>query len=455
MISIRRYLLKYLISALTLGSLVIAYFIFFHARDEINELYDNNMVDIASTIKSQITTMPFASKGLLGPSQRHKLNREEEFLVEVWSKEGESIYRSHEFIHFPLQPQRGGFITQYEGKDWRVYSIEVQQGIIQVSQPQHARDIFTRQMALQLLIPMIAQIPLIGLFIWLAVGRSLTPLSQISRAIHARSASSMAPIENTDIPIEVSPMVQSLNALLERLESALQAQQRFTADAAHELRTPLTALQLQLNLLSRSKNAQSREKAIDKLQSGIDRATHLVQQLLTLARIEPEAITRTHTFVSLEEIARTVVEQQAQQAIMKGIDLGLSVQPHAQLIGDAESLRILIGNLVDNAIRYTPEDGKVDVDILSVDGRTVIEVRDTGVGIPEAERERIFERFYRVNVQQGDGTGLGLSIVSHIAKQHGAKVDVTESSREGTTFKVTFPQIQKPQVVIAPQQSLL
>ncbi|MBM3617333.1 MAG: two-component sensor histidine kinase [Alphaproteobacteria bacterium] len=438
MISIRRYLLKYLISVLTLGSLVIAYFIFFHARDEINELYDNNMVDIAATLESQMSVMPFAGKGLLGPSQRVKLNREEEFLVEVWSKEGESIYRSHEHIHFPLQSGRGQFITQYDGKDWRVYSLDVPQGVIQVSQPQHARDIFTRQMALQLLIPMIAQIPLIGLFIWLTVGRSLQPLSKISSAIHARSASSMEPIDSEDIPVEVLPMVQALNALLERLEAALQAQQRFTADAAHELRTPLTALQLQLNLLARSKSAESRETAIGKLQTGIDRATHLVQQLLTLARLEPEAITRAHKVVSLTEIAKTVVEQQAQQAAVKNIDFGLNASGTSKITGDAESLRILIGNLVDNAIRYTPEGGKVDVELYSAEGKVTLNVTDTGIGIPETERGRIFERFYRVNAQQGDGTGLGLSIVSHIAKQHDATVEIISNLKGGTTFRIAF-----------------
>lgn len=438
MISIRHYLLKYLISALTLGSLVIAYFIFFHARDEINELYDNNMVDIAATLESQMSAMPFMGKGLLGPSQRVKLNREEEFLVEVWSKEGESIYRSHEHIHFPLQGERGRFITQHDGKDWRVYALEVPQGIIQVSQPQHARDIFTRQMALQLLIPMIAQIPLIGLFIWLTVGRSLKPLSKISCAIHSRSASSMEPIESEDIPVEVLPMLQALNALLQRLEAALQAQQRFTADAAHELRTPLTALQLQLNLLSRSKNAENREAAIGKLQTGIDRATHLVQQLLTLARLDPEAINRVHKTVSLAEVAKTIVEYQAQQAAVKNIDLGLSISGSSEVTGDAESLRILIGNLVDNAIRYTPEGGKVDVELYTAEGKVTLDVIDTGIGIPESERGRVFERFYRVNAQQGDGTGLGLSIVSHIARQHEATVEILSASNAGTLFRVSF-----------------
>lgn len=440
MISIRRYQLNYLILALVLGSLLIAGFIFFRARDEINELYDNNMVDIAATLESQMSSMPFRERGLFGPSQRRRLNREEEFLVEVWDTEGRSVYRSHEFIHFPLQRQRGMFVTPHEGKDWRVYALEVPQGVIQVSQPQHARDIFTRQMALPLLLPMIAQIPLIGLFIWLAVGRSLAPLSDISRAIHTRSAASLEPIDSTHIPVEVLPMVQSLNELLKRLKAALQAQQRFTADAAHELRTPLTALQLQLNLLARSRNEESRETAMGKLQSGIDRATHLVRQLLLLARLEPEATTRLRKPVDMAEITRLAIAEHAPQALHKRIDLGLVSADHSLFDGDAESLRVMIGNLLDNAIRYTPEGGRIDVAVeTGAGGNLRVTVQDNGMGIPLAHRLRIFERFHRVNPQQGDGTGLGLAIVKEIVEHHRGTISVSAGEGgSGTCFTVTF-----------------
>ena len=292
---------------------------------------------------------------------------------------------------------------------------------------------------------MLAQIPLIGLLIWLAVGRSLAPLSSISRAIQQRSAASLQPLPMDGIPQEVHRMVHELNALLQRLRSALDSQKQFTMDAAHELRTPLAALKLQLGNLERAKDAVEQKESLFKLHSGIDRASHVVQQLLTLARLEPESARRVSTPVDMARIVRHAIEDHAELAFAKTIDLGHPRSENVFAMGDADSFRIVIDNLIDIAIRYTPKNGKVDVSVYVDGSEAVIEVRDNGLGIPQEERERIFERFYRIIGTQTNGTGLGLAIVKHIVEDHGGHVHVADGiDGKGISFALRFPATTNP-----------
>lgn len=441
--SIRHYLIASLIIALTCGSLLVAIFTYFNAADEIDELYDKNMLEIAETLKSQIDALKlseYSIKGALGSSLQPHIQEEQEFLIQVWDKNRSPVYTSHRAISYPYQKERGAKIIEFEGSVWRTYGTETDHFVIQVSQPQKARDHYVREIAQHLLFPLLALVPVVGLFIWLAVGRSLTPLNDISRAITKRSATSLEPISEEKIPIEIQPLVQELNELLVRLNTSLEAQRSFTADAAHQLRTPLTALQLQLGNLKRAKTDAEREHHAAKLQDGIDRSTHVVQQLLTLARVEPNAMEAQISLVDLSTLVHDVVKQHAEMAVEKNIDLGMSRSENVMIPGSIENLRILLENLLSNALRYTPTGGKVNVNVYGDAGDAVVEVQDNGIGIPVSAREHIFERFYRVLGTEVEGTGLGLSIAQNVVQQHGGVINAGNGiDGEGVGFTVKFP----------------
>jgi signal transduction histidine kinase len=252
----------------------------------------------------------------------------------------------------------------------------------------------------------------------------------------------MAPLAAGNVPEELVPLAESLNALLARLDEALSAQRRFTADAAHELRTPLAALKLQVGLAKRAQDESQRASALTELEAGVDRAAHLVEQLLTMARLEPESPDRRHERVDLAALARDAIVARASLAEDKRIDLGLTGAAGAPVRGDPAMLAMLIGNLLDNALRYTPAGGRIDVAIEASPDETRLSVIDNGPGIAPADRQRVFERFYRGGAQGGEatGSGLGLSIVRRIANAHGATVTLGEGpDGRGLAVDVRFP----------------
>lgn len=440
--SIRRYLLASLILVLTAGSFLVVVITYFTAADEIDELYDKSMMEVAETLKSQISALNLKgdqTKGALGLSLESHITEEQEFLIQIWDKNRFPVYTSHRAIPYPFQEKRGANITHFQGSLWRTYGTATPDFIIQVSQPQVARDGYVREISLHLLYPLLFLIPVVGFFIWLAVGRSLIPLNEISRAITKRSAVSLQPLSE-DTPIEVTPLVRALNGLLVRLNVSLQAQRSFTADAAHQLRTPLTALQLQLGNLKRAKTGVERERNVAKLQEGIDRITHVVQQLLTLARIEPNTVETHKPPIDLMPLIRDVMKNHTEMANEKNINLGMARSENAVISGNKENIRIMLENLLGNALRYTPTGGKVNINVYSDGDYAIVAVQDNGIGITEIERERIFERFYRVLGTGTDGTGLGLSIAKNIAEQHDGTIRVSNGiDGKGAGFTVALP----------------
>jgi len=275
--------------------------------------------------------------------------------------------------------------------------------------------------------------------VWLIVGRGLAPLGRITRWVGERRPDDLAPLPDSGVPQEVQPLVTALNDLLGRLHQALQAQRAFVADAAHELRTPLAALNLQAQLLGRAGNDNERHEALAELQAGLRRATRVVEQLLTLARSEPGGEERPPQPVNLAELARNVTARHLPLAEAKHIDLGIAhIDDHAIIPGDATTLETLLSNLVENAVRYTPDGGRIDVTVGSDHRETWLEVADTGPGIPPAERERVFDRFYRQLGTREPGSGLGLAIVRTIARRHGATVTLLDNPGGGLRVRVAF-----------------
>ena len=240
-----------------------------------------------------------------------------------------------------------------------------------------------------------------------------------------------------ETPEEVQPLVRSLNDLLARLGDAFDTQRRFAADAAHELRTPLTALTLQIQLARRAESPEERAIALDRLEQGVKRSTRLVQQLLTMARLDPDAA-RPATTVDLGALAAAVVDEKKALAEQQRIALSVQTAP-VQLKGQEDALRILLTNLVDNALRYTPAGGSVKVRAWPDGDEARVEVADTGPGIPEEERERVFDRFYRGHNAPAGGSGLGLAIVRQVATLHGGSIVLDESPSKGLLVSARFP----------------
>jgi two-component system OmpR family sensor kinase len=362
-----------------------------------------------------------------------------DFVVQVWSLDGVRVYLSRPHTVLPEITTLGFSTAQTSEGQWRVYGTQAATTVIQVAQPMRIRQQQAVQLAVQTLKPFALLLPLLAILIWLVVGHALEPLQRLTTLVKARRVDALDPLPNEPLPDEVQPLVSALNDLLVRLGAALERERAFMADAAHELRTPLTALHLQMEMLARATNEVERADAMDRLSAGVQRAIRLVEQMLSLARQEPR-VDRSRVSVALHEIAREVVAELVPFADAKQIDLGISESQPAFVRGDPDALRTLIRNLVDNAVRYTPAGGRVDVCLEGHTNRIVLRVVDTGPGIPPEERARVFDRFYRRPGTSPPGSGLGMAIVKAIADTHGATVAL-DSGPEGHGLAVTvsFP----------------
>ena len=309
--------------------------------------------------------------------------------------------------------------------------------------------------ALKILIPSLMAAPLLALLLAYALGRGLRPLTETSNDIRRRSAASLEPIDVRSLPLELQPLVTSINVLLEKLAKAMAAQRQITADAAHALRTPLTALRLQVQALTTAEDDEARRSAALDTQQGLNRATRLVEQLLSLSRVDPEAaLAPPREAIDLGALARSVVGDFSGFAESRQIDLGAEVREtpaRANLVlGNREQLQVMLNNLVDNALRYTPSGGRIDVCVEAgpLAEQVSVAVADSGPGLPADERERVFDRFYRgTTAHQHDmaieGSGLGLAIVRAAAARHDATIDITTGlalgpNAPGLTVRATF-----------------
>jgi signal transduction histidine kinase len=431
--SIRRKLLVALLSALALVGVLASSLTFFAARREANELFDYQLQQMALSLRDQT----LQGRARLFPELKY------DFIVQVWDPFGGLVYLSDRSILLP--PGSSGFSNVLEnGEDWRIFTLSHPDKTIQVALPVSLRQDQASAMALRILGPIAAVIPLFGLLIWMLVGYELRPLNDIARAIRKRAPSSLEPLPAAKLPEEVVPMVSELNALIGRLREAIETQKQFTADAAHELRSPITALQLQIELAVRARSAEEQSQALDALRQGAARAARLVEQMLTMARLEPEAAQEAPVQVDLDRTAASVVAELEPLAEAKGVELRLERMEPVRVAGHEHALHTLARNLVDNALRYTPSGGRVTVEVRKEEGSAVLEVQDTGPGIPPEERKRVFDRFYRLEGAGAEGSGLGLSIVKQIADAHRAEIRLGEADHGiGLRVTVRFGAINK------------
>lgn len=437
--SIQRTLLGWLATGLVAGIAIATALIYGQARQEANALFDYQMKQMAAALPSQFAD-PVAPPFVGAPGDL--AHADEDVVIHIWDGSGRSLYLSHSHPALPARAELGfSNVTTQQG-EWRLYSMQLGPTVVQIAQPMSARRTLAARMALRTVAPLLLLLPLLAWLVWMAVGRGLRPLREIATEVRARDANTLAPLAVRPMPDEIAPLSAALNQLLERLSHAIDTQRAFVADAAHALRTPLTALQLQAQLVERADDGAARDEAIGKLRQGLERLTHLVTQLLTLARQEPGAAGPPHEPVELHQLAAGVVADMAQAALDRDIDLGLDGSADAApavVRGDADALRILLTNLLDNALAYIPAGGRIDVAVRrSADGRSVeLVVSDNGPGIPAEERARVFDRFYRVADAPTGGSGLGLAIVAEIAQSHGARV-LLEDAGPGLRVRVVF-----------------
>ncbi len=434
MTSIRRNLLVALLTAMTAVVILSALATYRQVRQETDEIFDYHLRQLALTLRDQ------TFNGEL-PPQPSTDEENFDFVIQVWDREGIMIYFSQPVTELPDRAQFGFSTVHTKQGDWRVYGTPIRDKVIQVAQPIRIRDEMALTAAIRMLIPLLLLLPTMALLIWMFVSRSLSPLDKLAFAVTSRTAAVLDPLSEQQVPIEVLPLVQSLNGLLNRLGHALQTQRAFVADAAHALRTPFTALQLQAQLVERAGDDSTRAEAITELKLGLKRMTHVIQQLLILARSEPDSVARQTRETDLGQLARFVVGELSAVAGDKKIDIG-ALTPVEQILvcGETEALHTMISNLLENAIRYTPMGGRADVSVGINEGRPYLEVVDSGPGIPAEEREKVFDRFYRSEGTTEPGTGLGLAIVKAIADSHGAKVFLGDSPLGGLAARVEFPQ---------------
>ena len=411
--SIRRKLLVALLAALGVTGLAASGATWFEVRRQANQLFDYHLEQMALSLADQ----PLAASAALVP----QLGLGQDYVVQVWDSGGVLAYISKNGA--PLPPASSGFDdVGVDGQDWRVFTLEAPDRTIQVAAPAELRSGQATAMALRILVPILATIPVYGLIIWLIVGEGLRPLNQIARAIRRRQPASLEPLPQARLPEEVAPLVSELNALLERLREALDRQKRFTADAAHELRSPLTALQVQLDMLARARTPEESRAALEALRAGMKRAARLVEQMLTMARLEPEAQLAQPAAVALDALAAQVAGELEPLAEARRIELRLERLESVAVRGDATALHALARNVIDNAIRYAPAGGAVRLAAFAEDGSAFLVVEDDGPGIPPAERARVFDRFYRLPGSHAEGSGLGLAIAKQVADAHGAEI---------------------------------
>lgn len=432
--SLRARLLVFLLAAIVLAAGAQALVAYRTVLKEADDIFDYHMQQMALSLRAGLP--PSAAVGGLGGAEQNF-----DFVVQVWTVDGVRIFESAEEAALPQLAVLGFADVRARGTTYRVFSMQTRGLVIQVAQDMAARRHMAGSLALRTIVPVALMAPLLMLVVWWVVSLSLAPVARVRRQVASRQADDLSPVSEENLPEEVRPLVQELNLLFGRVRHAFDAQKHFVADAAHELRSPLAALKLQVQGLQRAPDDAARTLAVSRLSAGIDRATRLVEQMLALARHEASvAAGAKPETVDLTEVARLAISDAVAAAQARRIDIGVAQSDAgATVSGQPEALRMLLRNLIDNAVKYTPEGGRVDIGLVKRADAVELRVDDSGPGLPEAERARVLDRFYRSGEPQAPGSGLGLAIVKSIADLHGATVALEKSqSLGGLCVRVTF-----------------
>ena len=434
MSSIRVFLIATILATLTLFNFLAALQGYNSSLKEAEKLFDNQLVDTAKLI-SNLHQSSIESEPKPLNSVAYQIWRNGQLVTASINVQGKAITA--------LQPGFG--YANFNGYRWRTlvyFDSEYSQWII-TAERTDIRFSLAENVIIKAVLPILLGIPLIGLLIWFIVSHGLKPLRSLSDQLKNKQVNDLTPIELPALQKELKHVVHSINTLIERLGSALEREQRFTADAAHELRTPISALKVQLHNIKDDLSGDS--EAFLQLQSGVDRMQHLVEQLLSLYRSSPSEFSNSFTSVDLYKLAQEIIAEQHQ--IFERKHQSLELVGSTNLIsGDLFSLQTLLQNLLSNASKYTPEEGTIRVSIESLSSQVCLKVEDSGLGIDPSDYNKVYERFQRLNnypaIASIPGCGLGLTIVNHVVELHKASITISPSNfGSGTTFTVLFDKV--------------
>lgn len=455
-LSIRTFLLINLLLSVTLITSLAIIGNLFLAHKDIQVQLDSELANTAARIQAFFSDglnkrdLAIIEQNLKAPPPKLFHNKRQHptaIEFQIFDKNGNLILQSAHAPHMPdanaFSKTEGIVTTWLNGNPWRVYTItHPHKPTVVVAERAHYRQLLEDKLTQDSILIMLITYPFLGLLIWMVVGRGLSSLKRVAIEVKHRVPSYLEPVGLESVPAEIEPLIIELNSLFKRLKEAFNREKRFTADASHELRTPLAALSTQVQVALRAETNETRNQALLKVLSGVNRSTHVVQQLLTLSRMDPEANLQDPTQVNIAKQAADVAAQLAPEAIAKNIELELlAPESQATITGNATAINILLRNLVDNAIRYSDENGFVKIDIIEKADTVILSVMDNGPGIPKELRERVFERFFRITGTQTTGSGLGLGIVQQIAKLHQSQVHLlTPESGHGLEIQVVFPR---------------
>lgn len=430
--SIRLFLIASIMAALVLFNFVAALQGYQSSMREADTLFDNQMLDLARLVSNLDVSNPNTKELRLG----------NDLAFQIWSG-SQLLAASHNAPDQPLQNFEPGFeYTNFGGYRWRTFArfeAPLERWVI-VAERTDLRFVLAENVVLQSILPLLLGIPIIGLLIWIIVSHGLRPLQQLSTALKNKGANDLSPILSADSRIELDQVIESINGFIQRLNTVMEREKRFSADAAHELRTPMSALKVQLHNLG--KEIDTKHEYFQQLQEGVDRMQHLIEQLLSLYRATPEQFASNLGSIDLYAVTQEQMADLYSSFEKKEQNIELIGAP-VEIDADRFALETLLSNLLSNANKYTPRGGSVVVRIDDRGQEICLCVEDNGPGIPDAEKGRVFDRFYRLgssdSAMNATGCGLGLTIVSHVAELHGARVELNDSSfASGCAFCVYF-----------------
>lgn len=446
--TLRRKLLTWLLVPMLILFLLRVSYTYYYANELATRVYDRILFTLLVSISQQIIhnsenqhiALPQPTVELLMSDEIDSL------YFAIRDEQGNIIEGNPRMPTIPARDAENGkffYNSHIDGLDIRItqldLTIEHRPYLLQVAETLTKRSLLSREFKTGVLLPQILNIILVTLIVWFGIGKSLAPLQRLQKAVSDRSHRDLSPLQEKDTSAEVRPLVLSINDLMARLSEILDVQNRFIADAAHQLRTPLAGLKTQIEFALRQDNAEISAQSLPKLLVSADRMTRLVNQLLALARNEPNAESAIQmSRLDLGQLASTITMGWVPLALEKDIDLGFEApKTSVTLQGDAARIKDMLDNLIDNALRYTPRHGQITVSV--TDSPPQLIVSDNGPGIPPEHRERVFERFYSVLGNAANGSGLGLAIVREIARMHGAVAHIDANANGlGTRVSVVF-----------------
>lgn len=417
----------------------IAVYSYLDIRHEAEELLDAHLAQSASLILAQ-AELDLEEIEIEHAPQFKEGNR---VAFQLWERGDRLRLHSSNAPNTRLSAVTTGFSDAVvNGKEWRVFSAWTRhhENLVQVAELNDARQDITRTLTLNLLLPLLGALPLLGLLVWLAVTHALHPLDQLGKEVARREAANLEPLQPQGVPREIMPLIDNLNTLFARVARLIEHERRFTADAAHELRTPLAALMTQAQVARAATGDAGRNRALDNVITGCGRAARIVDQMLTLARLEPEDALGRRDIFDLRTLAQSVAADIAPSALQQDVDIEFGTCDEALVPGNSDLVRVALRNLIDNAVRYSPAGSRVRIEIAQVDGNALARVMDQGPGLSPEDRKKVGQRFYRVLGNAAAGSGLGLSITRRIAELHGGGLELrVNADLNGLTAELRLP----------------